>query len=134
MSLTMFNCINNFVIIMLTEIRKEFFCHVISLIALCSSLACCSSSFKISRILASSPFKARYFAYVSAACISTSYDRWYAERGAQPVINHIDPIIDKDEVFGNKAIDKISITAPAFHIFKMFCFINGLVEVFFHQI
>jgi hypothetical protein len=43
---------------------------------------------------------------------------------SQPVINHIDPIIDKDEVLGDKAINKISITAPALHILQMFCFID----------
>jgi hypothetical protein len=51
-----------------------------------------------------------------------------------PIINHIAPIVDKNEVLGNKAIDPIRITAPTFHIFQMFCFIDALLEVLFHQI
>ncbi len=53
---------------------------------------------------------------------------------SQPVINHIDPLVDKYEVSGESAIHPMSITAPTFHVFQMFCFVKCLSKMFLHQI
>jgi hypothetical protein len=53
---------------------------------------------------------------------------------SHPIIYHIDPIVDKYKVSGESAINPIRITAPPLHAFKMFCFIDALIEVFFHEI
>jgi hypothetical protein len=53
---------------------------------------------------------------------------------SHPIVNHVSPIIDENEVFGDKAINPITITTPAFHIFQMFCFIDTLLEMLYHEI
>ena len=58
----------------------------------------------------------------------------FAEHISSPIINHVDPIVDKYKVSGEKAIHPISTTAPTFHILQMFCFVKSLSKMFLHQI